>query len=175
MSHSLNKCSASKDPKMTHYINISASFHARNHFVRAGVHCVQMLNKLIKKHIKTRLYKALHLLEQSVKSAPGIETGDTLLSLLNTDVMLSKPLCFSSISRTFKEPRWGPDRNNTAEGSIRPDTGASEASIGQFAQTCTVHLRDLDRSLCPRQAIPLLTVGVKGRGAINTWRMETQR
>ena len=51
---------------MTHYINISASFHARNHFVRAGVHCVQMLNKLIKKHIKTRLYKALHLLEQSV-------------------------------------------------------------------------------------------------------------
>lgn len=102
MSHSLKKCSASKDPKMTHYIKISASFHARNHFVRAGVHCVEMLNKLIKntsRLVFTRRYTCLN------RSAPGIETGDTLLSLLNTEVMLSKPQCFSSISRTFKEPR----------------------------------------------------------------------
>lgn len=61
-----------------------------------------------------------------------------------------------------------------AEGSILPDTGASEASIWEFVQTCAVHLQDLDQGLGPRQAIPLLTVRVKGQGAINTWRMETE-
>lgn len=61
------------------------------------------------------------------------------------------------------------------EGSILPDKGASEASIGKFTQTCAVRLQDLDQGLCPRQAIPLLTVRVKGQGAINMWRMETQR
>ncbi|KAM7365645.1 hypothetical protein PAMP_016562 [Pampus punctatissimus] len=45
-----------------------------------------------------------------------------------------------------------------ADDSVLPDTGAIEASIVEFVQTCAVHLQDLDRDLCPRQAIPLLTV-----------------
>lgn len=48
------------------------------------------------------------------------------------------------------------------EGSILHDTGASEVSIGEFTQTCVAHLQDLDQGPCPWQAIPLLTVGVKG-------------
>lgn len=44
MSHSLRKCFASKDAKMTNNFKISSSFHASNHFVRAGVHCVQRVS-----------------------------------------------------------------------------------------------------------------------------------
>lgn len=43
MSHSLKRCFASKDSKMTHNIKISALFYAGNHFARAGVRCVQMI------------------------------------------------------------------------------------------------------------------------------------
>lgn len=56
MSHSLKTCFASKVPKMTH--KISASFHARNHFVQADVHCAQ---KLLQEINSLKLHQQLYL------------------------------------------------------------------------------------------------------------------
>lgn len=48
------------------------------------------------------------------------------------------------------------------ESSGSDDMRAGEGSIVKFMQTCVERLLDLDRGLCPRQAIPLLTLRARG-------------